>query len=164
MKRTLAIVLLAALSLGAAAQSNVLLKREGELLNARFDIDTRSLPLKAGTSWLLVPEITDGDHTRSFEPVGLFSRERYIHYQRTGRQPGGADTRVYKKGNVPAVLSYDAFVPYEEWMDGAELRLRTVKYGCCDGARTVAEDILGRYQLEDIYPSQDQQNKKGLVQ
>lgn len=151
MKRILAILLLAALSLSAAAQSNVLLKREGDLLNARFDIDTRSLPLKAGTSWLLVPEIFDGSHSKTFDPVGLYSRERFIHYQRSGELMAGGSERIYKKGQIPATLAYDAFVPYEDWMDGAQLRLRTVKYGCCGSSNTVAEQVLGSYTLEDIY-------------
>ena len=159
MKKTLAIVLLAALSLTAAAQQadNVLLKREGDLLSVHFDLKTKQLPLSAGKAYLIVPELYNGADSKIFEPLGLYSRERFIHYQRQGAFISGdkSGERIYKKGQIPAVIEYEGFIPYEAWMDGAELRLRTVKYGCCGQSSLLSENVIGHYELEDMYKEFD---------
>ena len=81
---------------------------------------------------VFTPLLVNGSDTLAFDPVGVYSRIRYIQYLRYGSEGlGGERETIYRYSDRPEQMSYVQTVPYEEWMNGAQLYLQRRDYGCC---------------------------------
>ena len=82
---------------------------------------------------VFAPVLVNGKDSLAFDPVGLYSRIRYIQYMRHGNYAAGGETETsFKYAERPAAIAYSQTVPYEEWMNGATLYMRRCDYGCCN--------------------------------
>lgn len=148
--------------LSARAQSdtrytakNVSLTHEEEVLQVAMDLDLSVLEPDRDATVMLVPVLYHGDDAVRLRPVGIYSRGRFYRIARATRNaeplhPG--DLQFYEK-DCPDILAYMGSVPYEEWMDGASLRIDTEVTGCCDRALySSSGPVLARYEEPEPAP------------
>ena len=148
--------------LSARAQSdtrytakNVSLTHEEEVLQVAMDLDLSVLEPDRDATVMLVPVLYHGDDAVRLRPVGIYSRGRFYRIARATRNaeplhPG--DLQFYEK-DCPDILAYMDSVPYEEWMDGASLRIDTEVTGCCDRALySSSGPVLARYEEPEPAP------------
>ena len=166
MRKTVRFILAAAAlllaGLSARAQSdtrytakNVSLTHEEEVMQVAMDLDLSVLEPDRDATVMLVPVLYHGDDAVRLRPVGIYSRGRFYHIARATRSaaplnPG--DLQFYEK-DCPDMLAYTDSVPYEEWMDGAFLRIDTEVTGCCDKALYHSSGpVLAKYEEPEPEP------------
>ena len=91
---------------------------------------------------VFVPMIVNGSDARALAPVSVFGRTRWFQAQRAGEDLSDAIRHAHR----PDVLSYSDSVPFEPWMEDAQLILRRQDFGCCD--RTDDESVAALTMYE----------------
>lgn len=156
MKKTVITLLAAIVSLlvcgnaGAQADTryaarNVEIVHEDDALTVSMNLHLSLLEPEKNAEIVLVPVLYNGDDALKLRPVSIYSRGRFYSLARAGRTAtplSTADLQFYVK-DKPDVLSYTDSVPYEDWMDGASLRIDTEQSGCCGS-------FLGHAESEPI--------------
>lgn len=106
--------------------------RNDGLMSVNMDLDMSEFNVKNNRAILLTPYIVKGDESIDLPSLGFYGRDRYYYYLRNDGQmcEGSAETS-YKDGDYPEFIPYFVNVPYEDWMQGAELMLEKKIYGCC---------------------------------
>lgn len=130
---------LALLSLSASAQDycgmpvkGAALQRSDSVMNVKIDMTTANFKLSGNKAVVFTPAIVNGNDSLALQPVGFYSRDRWYQYLRSGDGPvGGANELPLRYSQRPDELLYAQTVPYEEWMNGAELVMLRQNYGCC---------------------------------
>ena len=155
-----AVLLLAGLSARAQSDTrysakNVSLTHEEEVLQVAMDLDLSVLEPDRDATVMLVPVLYHGDDAVRLRPVGIYSRGRFYRIARATRSAEplrSGDLQFYEK-DCPDILAYTDSVPYEEWMDGASLRIDTEVTGCCDRAIYHSSGpVLVRYEEPEPAP------------
>lgn len=150
MKRIL-IALALLLPLSALAQSQeATLQREGERMVVSANIQLTPAMLKGVKAFVLVPQVTDGEHSVALRPVGLYSKDKFYSYLEPYGFSGASEDKVFRKEQLPTTVHYSASIPYEVWMDGAQLQLVHKYQGCCGDSGIEAVDSLTRYDEAPI--------------
>ena len=142
MKRILisTVVLLASVvAMNAQEASNIELKRQGDWMSVKMDIGMEGAKPRSNETVVLVPELRHGREAQDLMAVGVYSRNQWYYYERTGVKAGGEGELSLRKADVPAVLKYETMIPYRSWMDGATLFLRREVKGCCGGEKDASE-------------------------
>lgn len=81
---------------------------------------------------IFTPYMVHGMDSVDLPSIGIYGRNRYLYYVRAGEsQLTGAEEHSFRVKERPVSLAYNASLPYDEWMDGAELRIVSRVYGCC---------------------------------
>ena len=112
--------------------SNVKLKRNAGLISVSMDMRLGDYTLNGDRVSVFAPVLVNGADSLVFDPVGLYSRIRYIQYMRYGNDAVGGPKEIsHKYAERPEEMAYMQTVPYEEWMNGATLYMRRCDYGCC---------------------------------
>ena len=112
--------------------SEVSLKRNAELMSVAMELQLADYELNGDRVSVFEPVLINGSDSLVFDPVGLYSRIRYIQYMRYGNcAVGGENETSYRYSERPETMAYSRTVPYEEWMNGATLYMRRCDYGCC---------------------------------
>ena len=113
--------------------SGVQMEREAGSMNVRMNLDMKDFSLKGKRVAVFAPLIVKDDCSVRLQPVGLYSRTRWFQYLRGGEKPvgGGADEQAIRWSKRPSCYAVSQSVPYEEWMNGAELLIERCDYGCC---------------------------------
>lgn len=127
------------LATGAAAQEycgmtipEAAMKRQTDLMEVKMLWELSDFDLKGNRAVIFTPAIVGASDSLLLHPVGLYSRDRWYQYLRSGDGPvGGATEQPIRWSERPDELVYDEIVPYEEWMNGAALVLLRRNYGCC---------------------------------
>ncbi len=116
----------------AEAVENVSINRVAkEEMEVAFDLDLSHLKLKNNKACLLTPVLVSGDRSFDLPAVGLYGRGSFIQYQRNGlRTLSDSEKMTYSVKSAPRTVNYSVNVPWQEWMDGAELQIRTDYFGC----------------------------------
>ena len=129
---------------------NVSMLRRAESMNVNMDLKLADFSMKGERVAVFSPLIVNGSDTLRLQPVGLYSRARWYQYLRVGEKPlGGEGEQSIRWSERPAEMSYAQSVPYEEWMNGAELMLERCDYGCC---RTVLdEEVAPLTNYKEVY-------------
>ena len=153
MKKLIVIAALLASSVVVNAQEikNLELKRQGDWMSVKMDLDmTGALP-GANETVIITPELRHGRYAQALKPVGVYSRNQWYYYQRSGQSASGTDEFAFRKSQVPGVLNYAAMVPYRTWMDGSKLYLVRDSKGCCGGQKEErAENYLAYFQDDTV--------------
>lgn len=134
-----AIIILLLSSLCLDAQSlydvkaeNARLTRNGDYFAVLMDLDLSELKVRNERAVVLTPTLKNGDKTITLNSIGVYSYNRWHYYRRNGETMiTGADETSYKEADLPDTYAYEMVVPYEDWMDGAQLCLFRNEYGCC---------------------------------
>lgn len=158
------IILLAASFLGllAAAHaqkvsdvtvSDLKIVKNGGSMTVGMDIDLSGLDVRNRRSVHLVPVLKNGQDSLELSPVGIYSRGRYINYLRRGESVfQDLGETVYKEGKAPALVDYCVEVPYQNWMDGAEVVMNRMTCGCCQDLLGGESAVLGNFSIPVFEP------------
>jgi len=158
MKKTLLYIASAALcGLGATAQtapaevagvsvSDMKMEHSGRYLTVEMTLDLKDLKVDGNRAVLLTPRLVNGTDSLDLPSVGIYGRRRYYHYVRNGESMlTGDDELSYKASDKPESIAYNKVLPYEEWMNGAELKLNRSDYGCCRKILARQAGAVGNY-------------------
>ena len=152
MKRILlSIVILAASAAAALGQQvrGVELTRAGDQLRVKMNIRLQEALPGHNQTVVLTPQLRNAGISRSLKPVGVYSRNQWYYYERLGTHAGGTEELSFRKAKAPEFLQYDAFVSYDEWMNGAALYLVRETLGCCGKEKSAKQErFLAQYQEE----------------
>lgn len=118
--------------------SNLKMTRSGDFLTVKMDVATGDLKVESNRAVLLTPRIDGNGNAVELPSIGIYGRQRYYHYRRENGDDmlSGPRETVLRASELPDVQAYEAVVPYESWMEGADLTLLRQDYGCCS-------DVLG---------------------
>ena len=144
MKRIL-LALSILLPLSALAQTqSACLKRVGDEMKVKADIQLTQKMLKDAKTYVLTPQITDGKNVVKLSPIGMCSKDKFYPNLKAYGFEGKEGENVYTKKDLPTVVSINETVPYEKWMDGSRLELVGAYEGCCgDSGEEDADEIAG---------------------
>ena len=128
--------------------SQVSLKRDGSYLTVSMTLHLNGVEANGDRAVLVTPLLENGDINKALRPVAVYSRNRYFHYARRGKERmlGGADELSFKEKDKPDTLAYRVILPYEPWMDGASLTLLRQDYGCCDKVLAEQSQTVGKFR------------------
>lgn len=112
---------------GQVAIENLNVARNGEALFVAMDVDLTGLQLKSNHEMVFTPALVTADHQLLMPAVVVAGRNRYYHYVRNGHQLDGRE--LYREGKAEKI-HYQASVPFEQWMETAELVLQQDSCGC----------------------------------
>lgn len=154
MKRIVTLlVVLAASVMSAHAQkiNGVELKRQGDWMSVKMDIDMAGARPGMNETVTLTPELRNGRYTQALKGVGVYSYNQWYYNRRKGAALDGEKEYSFRRTSMPSVLKYETMVPYRSWMDGAQLYLRRENKGCCGKEKSVtAEDYLASFKDEQL--------------
>ncbi|MCD8291317.1 MAG: DUF3868 domain-containing protein [Prevotella sp.] len=160
MKQTIFIITLLLCGISVAwsqsvSADGVNIERNGKYLSVDMTMDLSGLDVGRNRAVLLTPRLINNTDSIDLPSVGVYGRERYIHYRRKNGKNmlSGTDEKSYKAKKVPDLLEYNTLVAYQEWMDGAEIIMHREDYGCCNTVLAENDIMLGKY--EEIKPQQE---------
>lgn len=125
---------------------NVKLSKKGNELRVKMDVLFSRVKVPANKAYVLVPVLVKGDNVEELPAIGLYSRGRFIQYERNGKRKLSAkETKTYSVKDMPQSILYEETVPFKLWMNGANLFLRQEEYGCrgCKVESSLGERIGG---------------------
>ena len=127
--------------------SDISMKRTGDNMVVSMDMNLADTKMKGDRVIVYRPVIVNGDDSLKLNPVGLYSHVRWIQYMRNDNKPvGGSGEESYLFKKRPASIQYSETVPYEKWMNGAELVLERCDYGCCSNLISQEDVNLARWR------------------
>ena len=131
---------------------NVQMQRSADAMNVAMNLALADFNLTWDRVSVFAPLIVNEADTLRLQPVGLYGRTRWFQYLRHYEMPaGGSDEQSIRWSERPESFDYTVSVPYEEWMNGAELMLERCDYGCCQ--TLLDSDIAGLTNYREIYYS-----------
>lgn len=140
MKRILSILItLLIATTGTNAQSvdgvkveNLQMKRQGEYMAVKMNMDFTSLDMPSNRAVLFTPMIVNGKDSLELSSVGIYGRRRYYYYVRNDKSIIAESGKSYRASERPENMEYNVMVPYAQWMNGSYLMLHRSDYGCCN--------------------------------
>lgn len=121
-------------------------KRNDNAMQVEMDLYLKNLKVRPNRTAVFTPVIVNGDNEQTLPAIGIYGRTRWFQHLRSGKAPvAGADQTSFRYRKRPAVLHYDQSVPYQEWMNGADLILARNDYGCCSKLMGVCSAPLSNY-------------------
>ena len=112
--------------------TDVSMKHNAELMTVNIGMQLSGFGMSGDRVAVFVPMLVNGTDSLTLDPVGLYSRIRYIQYLRDDRKPaGGPGETSYRFSDRPETMAYSQTFPYAEWMNGATLYMQRCDYGCC---------------------------------
>lgn len=155
MKRIL-ITIITAISVNTALMAQVVmdgitiydggLNRNDQIMTVNMDLNLSEFDLSANEAVLLTPVIKKDTLSQALPPLGFYGRNRYFYYARNDKSmTEGSEETIYRDKDMPDHLPYIINVPFEEWMQGADLMLEEKVYGCCGKIIEERNCMLDRY-------------------
>lgn len=108
--------------------------RHGDFMVLDMGLDLRPTDVKSIHAQVFTPLVVseEGD-TVALPSVGVYGRQRYINYLRNDRAGLSRDSETsFKASERPDFYSYEATVPFSDWMDNSKLLLRRRLFGCAN--------------------------------
>lgn len=126
--------------------SGVNLTHDGKYMSVDMTLGLEELKVDGNRAVLLTPLLVNGADSVELPSVGVYGRRRYYFYVRNGESMlTGKEEMSYKASDKPKSLIYNKVLPYQEWMNGAELSLRRSDYGCCHTLLAGQAGTLGNF-------------------
>lgn len=114
-----------------ASVSSVSITREGQRLKVEMALDLASLRVGNNRAVVLTPIILRGEKSQELASVGVYGRRRYFVSRRNDWfAPELADEWIFNQRHLPPNVEYRESVPYNNWMNGAQLVILRREYGC----------------------------------
>lgn len=128
------------------------MNRNGKYLTVEMDVDLTALDVDANRAVLLTPRLVNGADSLDLPSIGIYGRRRYYYYVRNGISTiSGESEKSFRLSKKPERLEYDNLVFYEDWMNGATLKVHRSDWGCCQAILAEYEGELGRHH-EAFFP------------
>ena len=124
------------------------LARNQNLMTVTMDFDFSAFNVESNRAVLLTPYIIKGDVSVALPALGFYGRDRYFYYIRNDQQLTNSEIKdAYLENKMPEYIPYIVNVPFEKWMNGADLVIERKVFGCC--GKLVEEDfcILDKYKV-----------------
>ena len=129
------------------------MERNGGYMVVDMTLDLSGLDVDGKRAVLLTPRLVNKTDSIELSSVGVYGRQRYYFYIRNGESMlSGKDEQSYKASKTPGQIIYNKVLPYEDWMNGAELSLHRSDYGCCNTLLAEQDGLLGRH-IEAFFPT-----------
>ncbi|MBR7157665.1 MAG: DUF3868 domain-containing protein, partial [Bacteroidales bacterium] len=95
-------------------------------------------------SWVTVtPKITNGTDTLALSPVMIYGRLGYYDFARNNKvEFAKGNIMRYMSKKAPAEIDYKVAVPYEMWMEQAELLISEQREWCCNYPMHLSESSV----------------------
>lgn len=114
------------------------------------------MELNTNTLLTLTPALMEKgeDGTSKVLPaIYVYGRARQIIAERTGKIPVNAFEVLRRNNGTSQTIQYNARVPYEDWMNGAELKMFAAVYECANCMKEedlalISPVLLERYQVK----------------
>ncbi len=124
----------------------VKLEHSGQYMSVDMTLGLSGLEVDGNRAVLLTPRLVNGTDSLELPSVGIYGRRRYYFYVRNGESMlTGKDEMSYKASDKPGSIIYNKVLPYQEWMNGAELTLHRSDYGCCNMLLAEQTGTLGDF-------------------
>ncbi|WP_300910143.1 DUF3868 domain-containing protein [uncultured Bacteroides sp.] len=128
------------------------MNRNGKYLTVEMDFDLTELDVDANRAVLLTPRLVNGTDSLDLPSIGIYGRRRYYYYIRNGINTiSGESEMAFRTSKKLGELEYNKPIIYEDWMDGATLKLHRSDWGCCQDILAEYDSELGRHQ-EAFFP------------
>ncbi len=122
------------------------LEHSGSYMTVDMTLDLSTLKVDGNRAVLLTPRLVNGSDSIDLPSVGIYGRRRYYYYVRNGESMlTGRDELSYKASDKPRSVAYNKVLPYDDWMNGAVLKLNRSDYGCCNSLLAEQSASLGDY-------------------
>ena len=106
--------------------------RNANLMTVDVAMQLSDFTLSGNQAAVFTPVIVGESDSLKLHPVGLYARDRWYQYLRSGDGPvGGKNETPIRWSERPDELAYTETVPYAEWMSDSRLVLLRQNYGCC---------------------------------
>lgn len=128
----------------------------GDSVQFRTSFCMAGLHVGSKDVWLIIPRLVNGADSLELPSVGLYGRRPLLYIYRNGRYlfQGEHDVMIPGKDARDGILvDYVRSVPYQPWMEGAQVWLQFTRITCCgDIGDDNAWRILGSSQA--VVPAQ----------
>ena len=123
-------------------------ERHGNFLSVRMELELADVEVPSNRAVLVTPFLVNGDDRVVLPSVAVYGRRRYYYYHRkdAGTMLSGPDETTILAKEKPETLQYSEQIPYESWMNGAELYLYRRDYGCCQTELSGETALLATYK------------------
>ncbi len=136
------------LASGKVAIQNKDIKRQGNQVCVKMDLNMDNLHIKSNQGLVFTPMIVNGNDTLKMPAAEILGRKRYIYYQRTHKTATSAPLIVTLRRNKEAqTVNYCYTTPYRKWMAGSQLVIGQDLCGC---NQAIVEEGLFRHIGEAI--------------
>ena len=127
--------------------SNVNIEHEGDMLYLTMRLELDETHIKGCEARVYTPILYHGTRAIEFTSVGVFGREHYfVDSRQKMRVEQIPDEWRLRRRDLPAIITYYAEVPYQQWMNGSTLRVEATLYGCGDKMEALGEVIVAEYR------------------
>ena len=139
---------------GNIAVQNPALVRDNDKMNVEMTIDFTGLKVRSSGATVVRPMIVNGSDTLDLPAVSVYGRSAWYAAQRNNRMPvGGFEGTQLRYSSHLAPINYSRTVEYQPWMNGAELVVDQINYGCTGCNEGALEmDELARYRKVEYKP------------
>lgn len=129
------VMLQSAVAQDARIQTNsIRLVHADSLVQLTFDLDFSHLAVEKDEIVLVQPSLVAGGQEKKLTSVGIYGRNPYYFYVRSGnRWLQAKDDIMFRAKNMPVHWEYAVTVPYEAWMDSANVEITISGNDYCDG-------------------------------
>ena len=90
----------------------------------------------------------DNSYNKVLPAIRVYGRTRSIVQQREHKTPVDAFSVLRRKNGTSQTVNYSVRIPYEKWMNGAELELLADVRGCADCQKEESNAFIIRADLE----------------
>lgn len=128
--------------------SDISMTRDEAKMIVGMEFDLSQIKLKSTQATVFIPLIVNGNDTLSLPEVGVYGRTRWYKFDRADKLPADYNPSIalrYKKnmGTYPYLVD----VEYQDWMNGSEIVMKYVDYGCANCQTTyINPGILAQYE------------------
>lgn len=131
---------------------NLNMSRDGRYLTVDMQLNLTGLRVTPNCAVLLTPRLVNGTDSLDLPSIGIYGRLRYYYYVRNGVSAiSGESEKSFRASEKPDLLEYNIPAIYEEWMNGAMLKLYRSDWGCCRKVLAEYEGELGHHR-EIFFP------------
>ena len=131
------------------------MERSGDFIIVDMDIDISGIEPKSANGVVLTPYIVRDDQSVALKSIGIYGRKRHFYNLRNeDKGSTGAEELSFRSNKAPEHVSYNAIVPFEEWMDGCQLIFERSECGCNNSiVNKEGSTLIARFPLEPYRPT-----------
>lgn len=108
-------------------------KADNNTLVVDMDLNLDSLDMPSNVRFVFTPVVKDGSNQRLMPQLVVNGRKQQVMYERHAYKDFEPNTQVVRRKNdTPQTLHYSAVLPYESWMQNANVEIAEDLCGCGD--------------------------------
>lgn len=136
---------------GEVVAESMQVSKEGQLLKVDLELNLSEIFVKSNRMIVITPRLVTEEDTLSLSSVGIYGRRRYYFNERNEKKLDDAFFEInYKEKELPSLVEFHEVVPFESWMNGAQIEVCKQMYGCCNDIIDEDTDLLGSF-LQPVY-------------